>query len=88
MVEYPRWIYSTDGEAKVVMTEAQRNALAGDWYDTPTLRDMAVIKRSMPIIDVPDEVDEKTRLWNIAYDRNIKIDKRWNITKLKEVLGE
>ena len=42
MIEYPRWVYGENGEAKIVMTHNEREKLLGKWHDTPTLRDNAL----------------------------------------------
>jgi len=64
---------------RIVMNAEQDNSLGDGWYDTPS---------ECEIGDEPeqDEATQKKRLWNVAEERGIKIDKRWNIEKLIEVI--
>jgi hypothetical protein len=34
-VEYPKWVFGPDGQAKIVQSEAQFEALGAGWFETP-----------------------------------------------------
>lgn len=44
MTEYPRWVYSEEGEARIVFSVEARSNLKGIWHDTPTIRDNALTR--------------------------------------------
>ncbi len=100
MIEYPRWKYTKDmtkavadgfkGKdcvGRIVMNAQQDAALGEGWFNTPTECDLGIL---VSVEEEPeqDEATQKARLWAIAAERKIKIDKRWNIEKLIEAIEE
>lgn len=91
-VEFPKWVHMAGFESELV-TNAHDEAVL-------RARDPATALANMPpktFHDAPQPADapsmtlvgtndERAILWQIAEEKNIKIDRRWNLSRLRSTI--
>lgn len=68
---YPKWLYAEGGQALIVQTQDEHEAMEGNWYESPA--------------DIPEpgaEASARDALIAEAEAKGIAVDKRWSDKRL------
>lgn len=79
--EYPKWVTNGDKPAVLVNSASEEHALRHPNAKAPT-----ETAPDVPTLVERQEADEKALLYRLAEEKSIKIDKRWGLEKLRDIV--
>lgn len=79
--EYPKWVTIDDKPAVLVDSASQEHALRH-----PHAKVARETEPDVPTLVERQEADEKALLHRLAEEKGIKIDKRWGLEKLRDIV--
>lgn len=83
--DWPKWVYPDGPKSGVIVQNAEEEAavLANPKAPAPVIIEPVVVAAPAPVAILTGSNDEKTLLLALAKEKNIKVDARWNITRLR-----
>lgn len=83
--EYPKYVHFPDGRTSVIVKDADEEAAARQG-EVITPKPDAPASPPAPIVNLVGQNDEESMLRKIAAEKNIRIDGRWKLPKIRKAV--